>query len=189
MAEPDVHVWWAFPHAGADRADAARLARVAVARVRAVDPADVVVTHRCGVCGSTAHGAPTTAGVHLSITRAPGLVAVAVSTTGPVGIDVERRTDQVFAGFDDVVLAPTERADDAEDRLRTWVRKEAVLKACGLGLTVDPRLVVLDGTRVTSAPPAVGPVDLHDVDPDGYLGAVAVPVGARLVAGPTPLTP
>lgn len=191
MAEPDVHVWWAFVRPDDPPDEAARLARVVVARVRDVDPADVVITHRCRACGSTAHGAPTTAGVHLSITRAPGLVAVAVSTAGPVGLDVEPRTDRVFDGFDDVALAPQERARarGAEDRLRAWVRKEAVLKACRLGLTVDPRLVVLDGARVTSAPRGVDPVDLHDVDPDGHLGAVAVPVGADLDVGPTTLTP
>ena len=37
----------------------------------------------------------------------------------------------------DLVLAPGERADAAEAQARLWARKEAVLKACGVGWPAD----------------------------------------------------
>lgn len=177
MSEPRVLVWWARALPGAPDAVPA-LARRAVGDIRGVTPGDVVVGRRCPTCGSTAHGAPTTAGAHVSITRGTGVVAVAVSTVGPVGIDLERRRDELWPGFDDVALSTDEHVASAEDRLRAWVRKEAVLKASGLGLALDPRRVVLRGGQVVDAPAEVPACDLHDVDLAGHLGAVAVPVGA-----------
>ena len=207
MSTPRVEVWWApsrpadelalmpaerlrvsahaWPH---DVASSAVLARLAVADLLGTDPVDVVVGRRCPSCGSTSHGVPTTAGAHVSITRAPGLVAVAVSTAGPVGLDVEPRRERLFPGFDDVALSPDETPPTVEERLRSWARKEALLKACGLGLSIDPRDVVLDGPRVVSAPPQVGRADLHDVDPDGHVGALAAPVGVGFVVRPTTLS-
>ena len=68
-----------------------------------------------------------TAVPHLSLARTAGTVVVVTTLAGEVGIDVERRTDRVFVGFDEVVLAADEaRGVDDEARLRTWVRKEAV---------------------------------------------------------------
>ncbi|ROS28049.1 4'-phosphopantetheinyl transferase [Cellulomonas sp. PhB150] len=170
-------VWWTR-HAPGAPDEAPALARRAVAHVRGVDPADVVVGRRCPTCGSTAHGAPMTTGAHVSITRGTGVVAVAVSAVGPVGIDLEQRRDELWPGFDDLALAPGEHVATTDERLRAWVRKEAVLKASGLGLTVDPRSVVLRDGQVVDAPHGIGGCELHDVDPPGHLGAVAVPVGA-----------
>ncbi len=112
---------------------------------------------------------------------------VATTLAAEVGIDVERRTDRVFVGFDDVVLAATEsRAVDDEARLRTWVRKEAVLKAVGRGLDVDPRSLVLgpgnEAPRIERG--SAGRWHLQDLDPtDGTIGALAVradgPVSVR----------
>jgi len=203
-----VEVWWsptrpwaslpltqaerqrALAHARPDEvASSDVLARRAVGAVLGLDPAEVVVGRRCPRCGSDTHGAPVTAGAHVSITRARGLVAVAVSTVGPVGIDVEQRREHLFAGFDGVALAPQEAPTDVEQRLRIWTRKEALLKACGRGLTVDPRTVVLDGLRIVSAPEQAAGSVLRDVDPPGYLGAVAAPAGAELSLRPTTLGP
>jgi 4'-phosphopantetheinyl transferase len=207
VSEPRVEVWWApsRPVAGLsltaaerrraeararldDAASSAVLARFAVGRALGVDPSDVVVGRRCPTCGSDAHGVPTASGVHLSITRAPGFVAVAVSLVGPVGLDIEARRDRLFDGFDDIALSPLETVTTVEDRLRTWARKEALLKACGLGLAVDPRTVVLDGPHVVSAPPQVSRRDLHDLDLAGHVGALATTVGARFVVRRTTLS-
>jgi 4'-phosphopantetheinyl transferase len=207
VSEARVEVWWAPSRPVAaleltaderrraeararpdDAASSAVLARFAVGRALGDDPTDVTIGRRCPTCGSDAHGVPTAAGVHLSITRAPGLVAVAVSLVGPVGLDVEARRERLFDGFDDVALSPQETVTTVEDRLRTWARKEALLKACGLGLAVDPRTVVLDGRHVVSAPPQVGRVDLHDLDLAGHVGALATPVGAGFVARATTLS-
>ena len=61
--------------------------------------------------------------------------------------------------------------------LQVWTRKEALLKAVGVGLSVDPQLIELDGASVVSVPPALGePSDwtLADVPVPGYAAALAV---------------
>ena len=52
-----------------------------------------------------------------------------------------------------------------------------MLKAAGLGLALDPRLVEIDGTGVVAAPPQLGPGDawtLVDVPLDGHVASLAV---------------
>jgi 4'-phosphopantetheinyl transferase len=110
--------------------DAHPLLRRVVGGLRGCAPETVVVHHRCDVCGGE-HGRPHVEvdgrrGPHVSIARSGALVVVAVADR-PVGIDVER----------------LDRGSDATE-LTAWVRTEAVLKATGLGLTVDPSLVELD---------------------------------------------
>lgn len=141
------------------------------------------IGRRCRRCGSTRHGQPVVADdiVHVSLSRAAGLALAAVSTAGPVGVDVEPAGRADFAGFADVAVHPHE---EAHEPTRTWVRKEALLKATGWGLAVDPRHVRLDGRRVVSWEgdlPAPDRCRLEDLPlPEGYVGAVAVirPAGA-----------
>jgi 4'-phosphopantetheinyl transferase len=167
--------------APADRdavASALLLARLAVAEACAVAPDAVRVRRRCARCGSAAHGVPVADRAdsgpvpHLSLSRGGDLVVVALSGAGPVGVDVEpvRRAGadpRAPAGDaprarpgDDlarVVRAPGEPpAAGSHGLLRTWARTEAVLKAAGTGLSVDPRAL-----RVSDAAgrPAVRVVD------------------------------
>ncbi len=122
---------------------AARAARTAAGRValRALaaelvgaDPADVTVRARCATCGG-AHGRPVLGGsraldgLHASVAHAGGLVVVAVSPDGPIGIDAEPRGREAPPGT----------------TLAEWVRVEAVLKTDGRGLLVDPSLVRVEG--------------------------------------------
>jgi 4'-phosphopantetheinyl transferase len=157
--------------------------------------------------------APVVEGAELYVSVAHGgdWVAVAVTAVAPIGVDVEplaRPAD--VDGLAPSVLAPAERdilalidGDVARQRafLTWWTRKEAVLKATGDGLRVDPREVVLSGP---DAPPRVvgfaarpelrAGSALADLAPDAaHVGAVAVlapePVtlavldGAALLAG------
>jgi phosphopantetheinyl transferase len=58
-----------------------------------------------------------------------------------------------------------------------WARKEALLKAYGLGLAVDPASVRLDPDGIAAWPsthPRPGAVRWHDVDLPGYAAVVAV---------------
>lgn len=147
------------------------LARTA-AVVLGKTPAEVVVTRLCASCGSTEHGRPMMHGgrgerrAHLSLARTKDLVAVAVSTGGPVGIDVERVDALGFSGFEAVALHDLERAATTRERAIIWTRKESVLKATGQGLRVDPRRLkmsapadpprLLQSTRPTRPPASLG---------------------------------
>lgn len=80
-------------------------------------------------------------GLHTSLAHCRGVVAVALCEGGPVGIDVERRDTSSLQSIRDLVCAPGDAeavqrpGGDADARLLAlWTRKEAVLKALGLGL-------------------------------------------------------
>ncbi len=168
----------------------ALLRHVVAARI-GVEPCEVVVRATCERCGSANHGAPTIDPVdrirtapHVSLAHAAGLVMVAATDVGPVGIDCEPLTGALAPGFVDVVLAPHEPVGptgaSAGALLRTWVRKESLLKATGHGLRVDPRAVVLspwwEAPQVVALPGSIPTAGwrLQDVDPaPGFVGAVA----------------
>ena len=98
-----------------------------------------------------------------------------------IGIDLEHSSGVIFPGFDDVALTPVERrllaalAPEQAMLWRTaaWARKEALLKARGMGLRIEPASVEAfaeprDGTML---------VDLDTVAlglPPGFAGALAV---------------
>jgi 4'-phosphopantetheinyl transferase len=137
------------------------LARRAVAEVAGCGAAGVRIDRTCLECGAQ-HGRPTLPDLpllHLSLSRADTLVAVAVTRAGPVGVDVEPVAATDFPGFPDVALHPAEW-DHVEGRplertlrrARAWTRKEACLKALGVGLRTDPALV--------PTPPCEGSTDL-----------------------------
>ncbi|MET9953384.1 4'-phosphopantetheinyl transferase superfamily protein [Streptomyces sp. NPDC006339] len=144
------------------------------------------------------HGKPYLegAGVEFSLSHSGERVAVALTSGTPVGVDVERVTDLVELPLP--VLSAEERAvfdrvpgpERAAAFTAYWVRKEAVLKATGEGLRVDPaRLTVsapdrpaeLLGWRGREGPRGRDdvqphlPVRLYDLDAgEGYRGAVAL---------------
>lgn len=126
------------------------------------------VERSCTRCGSIGHGAIRVTGprVWASVSRGDGWLVAAGCDTGPVGVDVEPAGGVCAAVVSQVALHPLESVADDLQATRIWVRKEAVLKAFGLGLTVDPRRVRLGGpdepprvleTGLDSGP-AAGPV-------------------------------
>ena len=159
------------------------LLRAEAARFHELPPSRVVLGHECVRCGSTEHGRPrllATAALRVparvSLARAGALSVVALTDAGDVGVDVEPSGAAEFEGFDAVARHPSE--GDA-DRTRTWVRKEAVLKACGVGLAVDPARLRLDEHVVGAWPPELpmhGRTLLHDVPVPGHVCSVAVVV-------------
>jgi 4'-phosphopantetheinyl transferase len=154
------------------------LVKSLVAWLAAVDPLDVRLGYTCALCGE-AHGRPVVTRpdeatrVHVSLAHAGDRVVVAGSRFAPVGVDVEPVSATGFDGFDAVALTPAERrrlrrlheSQRRTARAAFWARKEALLKASGEGLNLDPAAVEL--TRAGA--------QLRDLDlGPGYAAAVAV---------------
>ncbi|UYQ64809.1 4'-phosphopantetheinyl transferase family protein [Streptomyces peucetius] len=114
---------------------------------------------------------------------APFLVGVDAEAVRDLPVD--ELTDNVLTHREhDAVLAAPEGPGRARAFLRCWTRKEAVLKAAGVGIVTD--LTRLE-TRAWAPGPAEvttdalsGPTTWHVADtpvPDGWTAAVAVPAG------------
>lgn len=164
------------------------------------DPASLSFERRCTTCRSELHGKPSLVGVrgwHFSLSYTASLAVVVVAEGIDVGVDTEDLTDADFEGFADATLAGDERAAfdglDGHDllvaRARVWARKEAILKATGHGLVVDPSEVLVSGPldppgllawrAEEPAPPAVSLVDL-DLSTANHRAAVAGLTGEPL---------
>jgi 4'-phosphopantetheinyl transferase len=170
------------------------LFRTVVAERTGQRPAQIAFDRRCMTCGSTAHGKPVVRGhpeVFVSLSYAGELAVVALTAAGEVGVDVEELADADHEGFEASTLAPEEAPAFAAvaayrlagARAQVWARKEAVLKATGHGLVVDPRDVVVSGPDQDATlvawrglAPMGSPVHLLDVPlgAAGYAAAVAV---------------
>lgn len=114
--------------------------------------ADVSITRICMDCGESDHGKPQTSDLAVSLSRTREMVMAAIGPQGLLlGVDIERgealTPPGVFKGFDAMVLTSQERelvsASPHPDRLRlaAWSGKEALLKATGDGLRIDPTTV------------------------------------------------
>lgn len=218
MPEPTAHIWL-VDLAGADPACARVLATLPVEEVRRLSPT-LAATRRyrlyaqaalrmlaAAFVGSTplmlrierdGDGKPRIhghGGAHVSLAHSGRFAAVALSTAGPVGVDLELPwATPNPAGVAQMILSEAEHDrwlaldDPAAATLalvRSWTHKEAVLKALGSGLTGDVRSVSTrtgpgpHGTpELESLPPGTGRpcewtlMDLHDAC--GLPAAVAV---------------
>jgi phosphopantetheinyl transferase len=173
--------------------------REVIARCAGCPTADVSIAF--GPFGKPHCAGPTAArGWQFSLSSSGDLVALAV-TTGPVGVDVEQCRPHDVDAIGQAWFSPHEQRwlDDVPDAdrqsafLRIWCRKEAVVKATGVGIdggfadfSVVPRVddggVQADlkvrlygdadyGNADTEADPAWR---LWDLDlPSGYVGALA----------------
>jgi 4'-phosphopantetheinyl transferase len=158
-------------------------------------PAKLEFDTTCRFCGEL-HGKPRLVGADpdfdFSLAYAEGAFLLAISAAGPVGADIEAIPP--LDSIDDLLLAAATAAEaramsvmEAEDRrhalARLWTLKEAVLKATGHGLGVDPRELELSG--LDSAPRLAGtprewgtPTRWHlrSIDQGGpYAAALALP--------------
>ena len=164
------------------------LVRLALAERVGAAPGELVFDTWCEL-HSSPHGKPRlvdpTAELDFSLSRAGPRLLLAVSPA-PVGVDVERRRRDVEVGVARIAFADDERAEleaaGPDAFLACWTRKEAVLKALGHGLAVDPKslsVTFLDGVepRIRRLPEEYGPPETWSLVPlarDEWLAAVAV---------------
>lgn len=143
----------------------------------------------------SATGQPCLPGVAFStsLSHSGHYAAVAISTAVTVGIDIERSPSRV--ALEELMATMCSREEIGEVTalhpglretalLRLWTRKEAALKAFGVGLSADMALVSVwrDGPLMSpvaegwQVPCIVRDLHLHD----GLAGAIATPAGHTL---------
>ena len=183
------------------------LLRRLVADETGVDPRAIDFEKRCATCGTDRHGKPHVVGmrdVHVSVSYGERMAVAAVTRLGEVGVDVEDLESADFDGFSSVTLDPSEAALIADlqgdallaARAQLWSRKEAILKATGHGLVIDPSEVVVSAHDAPAellewkaAQHLPGPMRVSDLDVDhtDHRAAVAVlttqPLTVRLQRG------
>ncbi|HIW62926.1 MAG TPA: 4'-phosphopantetheinyl transferase superfamily protein [Candidatus Stackebrandtia excrementipullorum] len=162
------------------------LSRLILGRLLTLKPQEVPLRRDCPRCGQP-HGRPRLAapGPHLSISHSGDIVAVAVSSTDPVGVDVQECSADMPSP--DAVMSPRELVGfyalppvrQRSGFFTVWVRKEAVLKATGDGLNVP--LTDLEVSRPDRSAHLVSwrgrpglAIQLSDLSaPAGYAAALA----------------
>jgi 4'-phosphopantetheinyl transferase len=122
---------------------------------------------------------------HFSLTHS-GDWAWLVLAPFPVGIDLEQvRPDLDWRALAEAIGTPSERrwvlaGPEAERSVRCqrlWVRKEALLKAAGLGLGSGPSLQGVDALQASCCLEPSGTWWVQELPaPLGYAGALATPV-------------
>src|SRR5262249_46751920 len=146
------------------------------------------------------HGKPSLAGrddLHFNFSDSGSLGCLAVSTSGPLGVDIERCRERDYIGLADRYFSASEypileAMPDTEHGpafFRGWTRKEAFLKAVGSGLST--RLDAFDVTIQPDEPCQIIRID-PSIDTDvgawklasfepapGYAGAVALRTGGN----------
>lgn len=113
------------------------------------DPRDLAIEHG-------AHGKPEIAGsdrVHFNLSHSGDQALLAVSKTGPIGVDIEetragrpfkRLARRFFTSAEADWLLGLPPGDVAAGFYRLWTLKEAYLKAIGTGLTLSSRAFEVD---------------------------------------------
>ncbi|BAI60306.1 phosphopantetheinyl transferase [Methanocella paludicola SANAE] len=108
--------------------------------------------------------------LRFNLSHSGGIAAIAVTDGLDVGVDVEQVRDMEFEELASCAFSRDEQAALGNNNIdsgvffRLWTRKEAYLKATGLGLSVQPNEATIgEGWSII------------DIDPaPGYAGAVAV---------------
>lgn len=109
--------------------------------------------------------APPHDSLYFNLSHCAGLALVALSTEGPVGVDIEPRNraesliecERSFCHPQEIRNLPLEATERASVLLRIWTHKEAVLKAMGTGLSHPPEKVRIlftesDTTAISDEP-------------------------------------
>jgi 4'-phosphopantetheinyl transferase len=132
-------------------------------------------------------GCPRLSGLALatSLSHADGCVALAVSSRGPVGVDIEPTTraqvlpeiaERICHPDDAAAIAELEGDARTEALLALWVRKEALLKAAGIGLSREMASFAAPDDALLALPAGgVSRVHLLDAGPKWAAAVAAAP--------------
>ena len=163
--------------------------RLLLAQELRIDPGEIAFNY--SPAGKPFLAKPSSVGRHFNVAHSGDLALVGLAPDEEVGVDLELIRPQIEVGeiaarfFADAENELIQRAGPA-NRLRLfyqiWTRKEAVLKACGLGITSGLRLPdVSPGLDQTPPAELIG-IELsgqrwllRDLNPAaGYQGALAM---------------
>jgi 4'-phosphopantetheinyl transferase len=173
-----------FRHHRSDYVLAHALWRIALGACLGVDGAEVPLT-------STPAGQPMLPGSGLatSLSHSGAWTAIAICYSATIGIDIERSpTHMTLQTLLPSICTPEElaRLHDLPDSTREqaslalWTRKEALLKAFGVGLTEDPTTLSTIADGPVPAPASAAhqpPCCVRNLDlSTGLVGALATPV-------------
>lgn len=138
------------------------------------------------------HGKPTLSGsdatLHFNVSHSGSMFILAVAADREVGVDIEHiRGDTPFADMARLAFSPQEQAElfAFPDHLqrsafyRCWTRKEAYLKASGMGFALPSNSFNVSLSPETPisliAPSDLSQWSLQDIHaPEGYIAALAV---------------
>lgn len=137
-------------------------------------------------CGGTDHGRPRlegTADLSLSVSYSGRFVAAAICESAAVGVDIERRRPGLFGIASLLEADGEEECATLDDLLRMWVRKEAVLKSTGEGITRAMSSFSLQWDPKRERGFALDRFVADVRAPLGYRMAVAVPTSEDMRAG------
>lgn len=155
--------------------------RLLLAAVLGCDPAAVPLFRDARGCPRLAESP-----FHTSLSHADGCVALAASVIGPVGIDIEPAARAIAVRdiaaaichpAEAAALSGLDAAAHAAALLDLWVRKEALLKAAGIGLARAMSSFRANGGELTVA--GTCRVQLLDAGP-AWAAAVAGPAAAAV---------
>jgi 4'-phosphopantetheinyl transferase len=128
---------------------------------------------------------------HFNLTHSGSSAAVAISGAGPVGIDLEQVDESFpcrevaqnyFHGEEITSVQEAPSVEQATARFfRLWTAKEAVMKATGLGMTLEPQQIILGLDPATRLPTRIDRLDHPGCcAADWKLHFPAAPVGYAL---------
>jgi 4'-phosphopantetheinyl transferase len=127
--------------------------------------------------------------VSVSLAHSGGMTLVAIGEGCRIGIDLEIAQERGIAALSRHALTSAEQEELKlrktqwlETLLSYWTRKEALLKAVGVGLAVEPSLIELPPpgeTHVLALPAELGRPEnwsVREIEVDGHVAAVAADV-------------
>jgi len=185
IAAGEVHVWFGSGGFGSKEAIRSLLAEYlgCVLRGLNIDRA----------AGRPVLGAAMGSNLSFNLSHSHDLGVLAVTRQARIGVDIEHLRDgprvdalarRFFAASEADAIAALPKQERMAAFFRTWVRKEAYLKAVDAGVgvpaglrrfavSVTPDHPVIESTELE--PGGVSALCLYDLDvPDGYVGALAV---------------